>query len=92
MMFHIRTTLTLDPDVAERLRQEVIPGKTSLKQVVNDRLRAGFRLSLPGKRKPFKVVPHHSPYQPGIDPARLNQLYDELEVESHLETRNRERP
>jgi hypothetical protein len=55
-------------------------------------LRAGYGLSLPGKRKPFKVVPHHSPYQAGIDPARLNQLYDELEVESHLETRNRERP
>jgi hypothetical protein len=32
----MRTTLTLDPDVAERVRREIAAGKRSLKQVINE--------------------------------------------------------
>ncbi len=85
----MRTTLTLDPDVAERLRQEVIPGKTSLKQVVNDRLRIGLGLTTAEPSPPFKIRAHHSPYQPGVDPDKLNQLNDELEADAFLEKERR---
>ena len=37
MITPMRTPLTLDPDVAERLRQEVASGRFSFKQIVNER-------------------------------------------------------
>jgi hypothetical protein len=77
----MRTTLTLDPDVAERLRQETASGRRSFKEVVNERLRAGFGMARKHPRRKFRVTPHSSPYRPGVDPARLNQLVDELEAE-----------
>ena len=78
----MRTTLTLDPDVAERLRQETASGGASMKQVVNERLRIGFGIRPERKRPRFQVVPHRSSYRPGVDPMKLNQLADELEVEA----------
>jgi hypothetical protein len=39
----MRTTLTLDDDVAALLRRTLARRKTSMKRVVNDALRAGLR-------------------------------------------------
>ncbi|MFZ4777334.1 MAG: antitoxin [Terrimicrobiaceae bacterium] len=78
----MRTTLTLDGDVAERLLQETASGKASLKQVVNERLRAGYGISRKKKAPEFVVDPHQSPYRAGVDRRKLNQLADELEVEN----------
>ncbi len=78
----MRTTLTIDSDVAERIRQELASGRRTLKEVVNERLRAGFGITPASPRRRFKVEPHHSAYQPGIDTAKLNQLIDELEMEA----------
>ena len=80
----MRTTLTLEPDVAERLRQETANGKQSLKQVVNESLRIGLGLKRNPSKRPYKIIAHHSPYRPGIDRAKLNQLADEMEVEATL--------
>lgn len=78
----VRTTLTLDGDVAERLLQETASGKLSLKQVVNERLRAGYGIRRNKKPPEFAVEPHQSAYRAGIDRRKLNQLADELESES----------
>ncbi|MEI7864637.1 MAG: hypothetical protein WCI38_04630 [Chthoniobacterales bacterium] len=80
----MRTTLSLDSDVAQRLRQELASGKKSFKEVVNERLRLGFGLKRATQRKSFRVKPHSSDYQPGIDPSKFNQLVDELEVEEFI--------
>ena len=80
----MRTTLTLDPDIAQRLRQELASGKKSFKEVVNERLRLGFGLKKGKQRTPFRVKAHSSAYQPGIDPNKFNQLVDELEVEEFI--------
>ena len=77
----MRTTLTIDPDVAERLRQEISSGRSTLKQVVNDCLRAGFGLKASKKKTKFRVDPHASPYVPGVDRLKLNQMVDELDAE-----------
>jgi hypothetical protein len=77
----MRATLTFDADVAERIRQEVRSGKVSLKDVINDRLRAGFGMTPHAIHPPIRVEPHASAYQPGIDTARLNQVLDDLDVE-----------
>jgi hypothetical protein len=78
----MRTTLTLDPDVAERLTNEVRRTGKSLKVAVNDALRIGLGLGGRRPRAPrFEVEPHAFGLRPGVDPDRLNQLVDELEAE-----------
>jgi hypothetical protein len=77
----VRTTLTLDTDVAEGLRQEVRRTGKSFKAAVNDALRAGLGGAMRRQRgKRFSVEPHDFGLRPGVDPDRLNQLVDELEV------------
>jgi hypothetical protein len=80
----MRTTLSLDADVAHRLRQELASGKKSLKEVVNERLRLGFGLQDAAHRPSFRVQPHSSAYQPGIDPVKFNQLVDELQADEFV--------
>lgn len=78
----MRTTLTLDADVAERLTSEVRRTGRSLKSVVNEAIRQGLGLSGRQPRAPrFTVKPHALGLRPGVDPDRLNQLVDELEVD-----------
>jgi hypothetical protein len=79
----MRTTLTLDPDVARMIEDEVHRRRQPIKQVINDALRRG--LSAPGTRdrpKPYKLVPHAATLRPGFDPAGFNRLADELEDEA----------
>lgn len=53
----MRTTLTIDDDVAALLKQEMRKSGRPLKQVVNDRLRLGFTAANQPARLPFKVKP-----------------------------------
>ena len=77
----MRTTLTLDSDVAERLASETRRTGKSRKAVVNEAIRLGLGLVGKQTRAPrFAVEPHALGLRPGIDPDRLNQLVDELEV------------
>lgn len=76
----MRTTLTLEPEIAERLRQEASLGKRSFKQIVNEALARGLDLKPRPVRKPYRVQPHASEFLPGVDPGKLNQLVDELEA------------
>ena len=81
----MRTTLTLDPDVAQKLQARVAEGQKSLKTVVNQALRLGLaaqeKLSSP---EPFVVEPHPCGFRNGIDMDKMNQLVDELEAEEFL--------
>ncbi len=52
----MRTTLTLEDDVARLLDKEIRRSGTSFKQVVNHFLRLGLTVK-PAPRKPFKVTP-----------------------------------
>jgi len=76
----VRTTLTLDPDVARMVSDEVHRVRKPLKEVVNDALRRGLG-SPHGRRrlKPYRLRPHAARLLPGIDRARLNALADEQE-------------
>ena len=80
----MRTTLTIDPEIADRLKQEVSLGKRPLKVIVNDALRKGLDLTPVENPTPFRVKPHSSTFRAGIDPARLNQLVDEIEAAEFL--------
>jgi hypothetical protein len=75
------TTLTLDPDVERLVRETVEKEQMSFEDVVNNALRRGLR---EGESRGFRVVPHPSALQPGIDVRGFNELAGELEDESVL--------
>jgi hypothetical protein len=76
----MRTTLTLDPDVAQELKARTAEGKASFKEVVNETLRRG--LTTKPKPKPaevFRVESTNLAFKPGIDVYKLNHLAAQLE-------------
>ena len=79
----MRTTLTLDDDVADALRERALLLNIPFKQMVNDALRRGMS---PGARETpspeYRVVPNHSAFAPGIDLMKLNQINDQLDAEA----------
>jgi hypothetical protein len=72
----MRTTLTLDDDVAVKLQQLARRSGASFKETVNVTLRRA--LAAQERRavrpQPFRVDTFNSPFRPGVDPLRLNQL------------------
>jgi hypothetical protein len=78
----MRTTLTLDPDLAARLKSEVRRTGKTFKTVVNDALKRGLGMGgRPARRRRFEVRPHGFGFKPGVDLDRLNQIVDELETD-----------
>lgn len=71
----MRTTLTLDDDVARLVEQATYRERRSTKEVINDALRRALRA---GEARPYRVQVHQSGLRPGIDTRRLNQLVDEM--------------
>jgi hypothetical protein len=79
----MRTTLTLDDDLAKRLKELARQGRRSFKEVTNEVIRRGLSAGVPqveGER-PFQVEPKACGFKPGVDPLKLNQIYDDLEIE-----------
>ena len=77
----MRTTLTLDDDLAEKMKELAHERGQPFRRIVNDLIRRGLWGG--GRRReeePFRVETFRSALRPGIDPLRLNQLVDELEV------------
>ena len=86
MMPSMRTTLTLDDDVAARLRELAHRGRVPFKDVVNSVLRRGLAAQESAERGgPFRVEVFRSRFRPGVDPLKLNQLSDELEARNFAE-------
>lgn len=83
----MRTTLSLDDDVARLVEEAVHRDRRTMKDVVNDALRRA--LAPEAEIEDFVVHVHHSALQPGLDVARLNQLADELESDAQVETMTR---
>lgn len=89
----MRTTLTLDPDVARMVAEEVHRIRKPVKAVINDALRRGLTAPDGGRRrKPYRVRPHTARLLPGIDRARLNALADELEDDARVRLVRRRKP
>lgn len=80
----MRTTLTIDDDLAGILKRRARELGLPLKDVVNRALRAGLgEEAKPRRRTAPKTIPHAFGFRPGIDLDRLNQLVDELEAEGY---------
>ncbi len=87
----MRTTLTLDDDLAGLLQERARRLGVSFKEVVNKTLRAGLGAEGKPTADPPKTVPHSFGFKPGIDLDKLNQLADELEVESRAASLHKRR-
>ena len=82
----MRTTLTLDPDVARMLEEEAHRQRKPFKHVVNEAIRRGLTPRAPSRPAArYHVRPHKTTLRPGIDAATLNQLADELEDEAIID-------
>jgi mRNA-degrading endonuclease RelE of RelBE toxin-antitoxin system len=79
----MRTTVTLEPDIANKIKELSHRRRASFKATLNDVLRRGLaqQEGRPEQRERFVVQAHSGGFRPGIDADKLNQLLDELDVE-----------
>jgi hypothetical protein len=78
----MRTTLTLDDDLAKKLHEVARRKGESFKEVVNSTLRRGLLGEKKLSRLPkFKVLPRACGFSSGVNVLHLNQLNDDLEME-----------
>ena len=88
-MLYMRTTITLEDDVVRLIKETMSRERRGFKETINAALR---RALSPGgverNRKLFKVVAHSTRLQAGVDPARLNQLLDEIDEDAFIADRH----
>ncbi len=82
----MRTTLTIDDDLAEQIQEYRRRHGHSLKRVINGLLREGLQ-SRQRRRKgeTYRTRAYKLGMRPGFDPLKFNQLLDELEAEGWRE-------
>jgi hypothetical protein len=79
----MRTTLTLDPDVAAKLKAESRRQGISFKEAVNSNLRRGLAAGEPAVVA-YRVQPRPMRSKPGLDLDQARHLADRLEDEEVL--------
>jgi hypothetical protein len=78
----VRTTLTLDDDLARRLQALAREQGRPFKEVTNEAIRRGLstgEAQVAGAKR-FRVRPKACGFRSGVDPLKLNQIYDDLEI------------
>ncbi len=80
----MRTTLTLDDDVAAKLRDEARRSGEPFKQIVNRVLRTGLTIraqaaSIP----PYKIKARALDLRPGFNYDKVSELIEEIEGPYH---------
>ena len=82
----MRTTLTLDDDLAGLLKQRARELGIPFYEAVNRTIRAGIGEASGTRRHPApKTISHSFGFRPGIDLDKLGKLADELEAEAFAE-------
>jgi hypothetical protein len=79
----MRTTVTLDPDIAARLNKLAEERGTSFKATINATLRAGLEAGEVGSKR-YREVTRSLGVQPGIDLTKALRLAGQLEDEETL--------
>jgi hypothetical protein len=86
----MRTTITVDADVEQLLRLAMQQSGQSLKTTLNQAVRRGLAGTIVGAAQPpFQVESQPMGLRAGIDPARLQELGDDLDVQAFLELSRR---
>jgi hypothetical protein len=80
----MRTTLTLDPDVASKARKGAAKLGKPFKEVVNMALRAGLEAVLsPPPSKPYCTKPRPMGLRAGLSYDKVSELLAQVEGEDH---------
>lgn len=80
----MRTTLTLDDDLAAKLKAETRRSGRSFRDVVNETLRRGLMAAPPMKRSPFRVRTRSlGGLRPGIRIDNIADLLEQVEGPLH---------
>ncbi|MBI2970096.1 MAG: ribbon-helix-helix protein, CopG family [Gammaproteobacteria bacterium] len=88
----MRTTLTIDDDLAGLLRRRARELGIPFKEAVNRAIRAGLGEATRTRRGAApKTIPHSFGFYPEIDLDKLGQLADELEAETYAASAGRVR-
>jgi hypothetical protein len=78
----MRTTLTLDPDIAAKARQGAAKLRRPFKEVVNAALRIGLDEVLkPSPAKTYRTKPHSMGLRPGLSYDNIAELLEVAEGE-----------
>jgi Arc/MetJ family transcription regulator len=89
MMIRMRTTLTIDDDLAGLLKRRARELGVPFKEAVNRAIRTGLgEAAKPRRGAAPRTVPHSFGFRPGVDLDKLNQLADELESEAFVASAN----
>ena len=81
----MRTTVTLEPDVARMLDDYARRTRKSFKETLNDAVRLGLgRANEPTAQRDFVIEAKPMGLRAGIDGGKLNTLLDDLEAEKFL--------
>ncbi len=83
----MRTTVTLEEDVAVRLREAARTRGISFKAVINEAIRAG--LAEPPDARPFRVEARPLGLRAGIDLTKANTLAAQLENDELIDRMKR---
>jgi len=79
----VRTTLSLDDDVAHLLHKEIRHSGQSFKEAVNHFLRVGLMASKQPARRRFVVTPHALGLAPDLSYDNVEELIEALEGPAH---------
>jgi hypothetical protein len=80
----MRTTLTLDPDVAAKAKKGAAKLHRPFKQIINTALRIGLEEVLkPPKAKPYRTKPRPLGLRPGWTYDNVGELLARAEGERH---------
>ena len=81
----MRTTATLDADVDRLLKEEMRRSGATFRQALNQAIRRALAGRVAEERRPFKLRPKRLSLRPGVDPAMLQHLEEDLEIESFIQ-------
>lgn len=75
----MRTTLTLDDDVAAKLQEEARKSRRSFKETVNQTLRLGLNARREAPLKPYEVRATAMGLRPGLNYDNIEELLDQID-------------
>jgi predicted transcriptional regulator len=79
----MRTTLTLDEDVAQRTKKLAVKLKKPFKVVLNEALRKGLdQVEKSQKRRDYRTIPHEMGLQEGLSIDNIQELLAHVEGEN----------
>lgn len=80
----MRTTLTLDPDIAAKAKKGAAKLRKPFKEVINAALRAGLdEILAPPAAKPYRTKPRALGLRRGFDYDNISELLAAAEGEDH---------